>query len=452
MKVLLIAANTAITPYPVYPLGLSLVARALIDAGYDVKQLDFLERCQLLQEITKETQDFLPKVIGISIRNIDNVNLINERRYIDAVEDIVAALRMVTKAKIVLGGAGFSIMPQEILKATGADYGIAGEGEIAMVEFCANAQSNIYPQQKIINGGKSLKDKDIASAAYDPRIMQFYLKAGNMCGVQTKRGCRYNCIYCTYPFLEGNIIRPRDPGCVVDDMEKLLKEHKAGYIFFTDSVFNDDEGFYLKILQEMKERKLVIPWTAFIKPSRLLDEAAVNLMKATGLRAVEIGADASTDVTLKAIGKDFDFSEVVRTNDLFANAGIACAHYYMFGGPSETQKTVLQGIENIKGLQKAVSFMFMGIRILPGTILYDLAVKDKIITPQTDLLVPVYYLAPGLDKKWLETTLTEGFVHNRNCIFPPDKLESSLQFLHKMGFTGSLWEMLLMERKRKPRA
>jgi len=449
MKILLIASNTATTPYPVYPLGLSMVARALIDAGHNVKQLDYLEQEKSLSAIKAETKDFLPDIVGISIRNIDNVNLVNEQRYIDSVKEIVAALREVTKAKVVLGGAGFSIMPREILKATGADYGIAGEGEVAIVNFCLNAAQGIYPEEKIITGGKNLTGKEICSAAYDDRIMQFYLKSGQMAGVQTKRGCSYGCIYCTYPFLEGNKLRARDAVDVVRDMKNLFETHKAGYIFFTDSVFNDDEGFYLKILYEMERQKLVIPWTAFIKPSRFLNTKSIELMKATGLKAVEIGADASTDATLKGIGKDFDFNEVRRTNDLFGAQGIACAHYYMFGGPCETQATVLEGIENIKSLNRAVSFMFMGIRILPGTGLYDLAIREKIISAQTDLLVPVYYLAPGLDKGWLEPTLTEGFKHNRNCIFPPDKLESSLQFLHKMGYSGSLWEMLLAERKRK---
>ncbi len=31
----------------------------------------------------------------------------------------------------------------------------------------------------------------------------------------------------------------------------------------------------------------------------------------------------------------------------------------------------------------------------------------------------------------------------RNCVFPPDALDSSLAFLHKLGYSGSLWEMLI---------
>ncbi|MDP3111292.1 MAG: hypothetical protein Q8M71_04240, partial [Thermodesulfovibrionales bacterium] len=48
-----------------------------------------------------------------------------------------------------------------------------------------------------------------------------------------------------------------------------------------------------------------------------------------------------------------------------------------------------------------------------------------------------------VDKKWLEETLTEAFSKIRHCIFPPDAIDDSLRVLHKMGYTGTLWDMLL---------
>lgn len=40
MKILLTASNTCTDPYPVYPLGMSVIAQALAAAGHDVKQFD----------------------------------------------------------------------------------------------------------------------------------------------------------------------------------------------------------------------------------------------------------------------------------------------------------------------------------------------------------------------------------------------------------------------------
>jgi lipid biosynthesis B12-binding/radical SAM protein len=442
MKIMLISSNIASTPYSVYPLGLSMVASSLKNAGYSVEQFDFLANNRSLESLTKSIRDFNPEVVGISIRNIDNVNLLNEQRYIDAVKNIVSEIRKSSAAKIILGGSGFSIMPDKILDVVGADYGIAGEGEALILEFMRNAQKKIYPQERILRSAPGLSGLEIPSAYYDRQIMQFYLKSGNVAAVQTKRGCIHKCVYCSYPLLEGGNIRTRDVSAVADDIKRLVDKYGARCIFFTDSVFNDDAGRYLELLKLMKSRNINIPWTAFFKPEGLNDQA-LELMKETGLKAAEIGADASTDTTLKGIGKSFLFKDIVECNRLFSRYGIATAHYFMFGSPGETKDTVVEGIKNIKGLEKTVSFMFMGIRILPGTPLAKLAEREGIIKPNQDLLDPVYYIAPGIDKKWLEETLTEGFKGMRNCVFPPDALDSSLAFLHKLGYSGSLWDMLI---------
>jgi lipid biosynthesis B12-binding/radical SAM protein len=453
MKVFLLSSNIANTPYSVYPLGLSMIASSLRKAGHEVKQFDFLASNRCIAELAKEIKEFEPGIIGISIRNIDNVNLLNEQRYIDIVKSIVEEIRGITSAKIILGGSGFSIMPEAILEKVGADYGIVGEGESLILDFIAKLEKKVPLKERVLRSAPKLEGKDIPQAYYDQRIMEFYLKSGNVASVQTKRGCIHKCIYCSYPALEGGRIRLREAKLVVDDIEVLINKHKARYIFFTDSVFNDDSGNYLKVLEEMRSRRINIPWTAFFKPARI-DDQALKLMQETGLKAAEIGADAPSDITLKNIGKSFLFKDVVACNDIFAKYNIATAHYFMFGCPGETKDTVLEGIDNIKSLKKTVSFIFMGIRILPATPLAKIAEKEGLIKKGQDLLEPVYYIAPGIDQKWLEERLTEGFKGLRNCVFPPDALDSSLAFLHKLGYSGSLWEMLIpgnAKRNRKRR-
>ncbi|MCK5851087.1 MAG: lipid biosynthesis B12-binding/radical SAM protein [Kiritimatiellae bacterium] len=448
MKILLISSNMAATPYPVYPLGMSMVAGALIKADHDVTLFDFLHHGASLDALAEAVRDVDPGLVGISIRNIDNVNLLNEQRYIDAVADIVAVIKKETDAKIVLGGSGFSIMPEIILQRLGADYGIVGEGERLMTDFANDAAQGRYPDQRCLRSKPQLSGTDIPSASYDSDMLKFYLQNGNMAGVQTKRGCTHRCIYCTYPVLEGSKIRLRRPSDVVDDIESLATTHEVGYIFFTDSVFNDDDGHFRDVVAEMKRRGINRPWTAFFKPAGL-DDQIIALMKETGLNAAEIGSDAPCDTTLRKMGKGFLFQDIKHCNDMFGAHGIATAHYFMFGCPGETKETVLEGIENLKSLKNAAVFIFMGIRILPGTPLADIAVKDGIISAGQDLLESVYYLSPHIDKNWLEKTLTEGFAGIRHCIFPPDALDSTLGFLHKMGYSGSMFDLLSAPRKRR---
>jgi radical SAM superfamily enzyme YgiQ (UPF0313 family) len=351
---------------------------------------------------------------------------------------------------VLLGGAGFSLIPELILKETGADYGIIGEGEVLAVEFADNAAKGIYPQEKLIGSRTKLPGSQIEPALYDGRLLEFYLNSGNIASVQTKRGCTHQCVYCTYPVLEGPKIRRREARAVVDDIEILRDKFKAKYIFFVDSVFNDDDGAYLDIIDEMIRRKVSIPWTGFFKPGGVTDEI-VERMKQTGFGAAEVGTDAACDTTLRRMGKSFTFSDVVSSNDLFVRHGIATSHFFMFGGPGETPETVEEGIRNILSLQKCVSFIFMGVRILPDTPLARLAVKENLIAPDDGLLKPVYYLSPSVDKKWMEERLTSAFKGLRHCIFPPDAMDNSLQILHKLGYTGPMWDLLLSERKPRER-
>jgi radical SAM superfamily enzyme YgiQ (UPF0313 family) len=231
---------------------------------------------------------------------------------------------------------------------------------------------------------------------------------------------------------------------VVDDIQVLVERHKAEHVFLTDSVFHDEQGHYLEVVREMKKRGVSIPWTAFFRPASLDDER-VELMRETGLKSAEIGADAATDTTLRKLGKSFLFRDVVACNELFRRHEIATSHFYMFGSPGETQETVLEGIDNIQKMEKTVSFIYMGIRILPGTPLSRIARREGLLVSDQELLEPLYYIAPGIDKDWLEKTLSEGFSGLRHCVFPPDLLDSSLQFLYRLGHVGFLSDMLIQD-------
>jgi radical SAM superfamily enzyme YgiQ (UPF0313 family) len=423
-----------------------MIASALTHAGHEIRQADFLEKQNSLEALAQEVRTFGPELIGISIRNIDNVNLVSEQYYIGVVKDIVQKIREVSSAKIILGGAGFSLVPDLILRETEADYGIIGEGEVLIVDFADNAAKGIYPEVRLINAPTGLSGLGIPSALYDERLMSYYLQSGHIAAVQTKRGCNHKCVYCSYPLLEGTQIRKRDAGQVVDDIEALRDKHNAKYIFFVDSVFNDDEGAYLEIMEEMIRRKVSTPWTGFFQPLGLNDEI-MEMMRQTGLVAAEIGSDAACDITLRKMGKRFTFQDIVTCNDLFVKHKVAVSHFYMFGGPGETRETVVEGIENIKGLKGCVVFIFMGIRLLPNTPLARIAMQENLISSDQEMLKPLYYLSPATEREWLEETLTKAFADVRHCIFPSDAFDSITRVLHKTGYTGTLWDMLLKKKR-----
>ncbi|MCK5097609.1 MAG: cobalamin-dependent protein, partial [Desulfobacteraceae bacterium] len=420
---------------PVYPLGMSMVANALINAGHKVIQFDFMHNNSSYEILTANIKKENPEVVGISMRNIDNVNYLNEEKYTDVVKSIVSHIKSISSAVVVLGGTAFSILPEKLLEEIGADFGVVGEGEKLMVDLVNELQNNKKPFNKILKAESQLNSTQIPRAYYDKEIMNYYLQNGSIANIQTKRGCIHKCTYCSYPYLEGNHFRSRDIKEVIDDIEFLTKECKAKMLFFTDSVFNDKHGLYIELLEEMVKKQISIPWTAFIKPEKF-SKSIIDLMIKTGVSGVELGSDGASDEALIGLGKSFRFKDVIECNACFTDRSIPTANFFMIGGPRETEATIQAGINNIIKLKNTVSFIFQGIRILPNTKLYQIAINRGIIKKEDDLLDPVYYIEPGLDKEKLETTLKEQFKPYRHCVFPPDALENSVKFLQKLGHTG----------------
>jgi lipid biosynthesis B12-binding/radical SAM protein len=432
MNVLLISSNTAESPYPVYPLGLSIVARALCRKGYQVSLFDFLQQGCDIDKLTHRLLEFRPEAVGISIRNIDNVNLVHEQRYLEQVRTIVETIHATSPAPVILGGSGFSLMPDRILDYTGADYGIQGEGEEALDQLLQELRCGQPPAQRIRHAGPLAADS-LGGAQYDPDILPFYLEKSHFLPIQTKRGCVRRCAYCTYPVLEGSRIRARPVTEVVDEMEAMFPVDSKDMLFIVDSLFNDSKGTYRTLIHEMHRRGVHIPWTAFFGPSRELDDDIVALMKETGLRAAELGADAMTDNTLAGLNKGFRFQDVAATNELFLRHDVSTAHYYMVGGPGETPETVEEGIENVLSLPQTVHFFFLGIRIIPHTPLMRRAIAEGVLSEDDDLLEPVYYVSPHINAQQVEQRLTEAFAKYPHCVFPADKLDAKLQVLFRLG-------------------
>ena len=174
MKVLLIAANVATSPYPVYPIGVMVLSRALQERGYEVRVFDYLQQEQSLSRLSQCVHDYLPDAIGVSIRNIDNVNSVHEQRYLDAVRAITATVKAARPVPVILGGSAFSLLPEPILAYVGGDFGITGEGERALPELLeAIAQGN-PPSHRILDGGARLQGRDISPAQYDPQLLAYY--------------------------------------------------------------------------------------------------------------------------------------------------------------------------------------------------------------------------------------------------------------------------------------
>src|SRR5512147_1524514 len=145
MKVLLISASTEKVNLPTLPLGLACVAASIHKAGHEMCMIDLKADEDTRPLINEAVQGFQPEVIGISVRNIDDQNIDHPRFLLAPVKEMVASFRSCSEATIVLGGAGYSIFPEEALRYLGADMGIQGEGEAVFPELVARLDQGHDP-------------------------------------------------------------------------------------------------------------------------------------------------------------------------------------------------------------------------------------------------------------------------------------------------------------------
>jgi radical SAM superfamily enzyme YgiQ (UPF0313 family) len=447
MRVLLISANTLTTPYPVYPIGLDYVAAALAPA-HKVRIVDM--NCACVDEVPSVIGEFQPEVVGISLRNIDNTDTTDPQGFMTEYRHLVDTVRAHCRAPIVLGGAGFSIFPEKILNALAADYGIIGEGDQLAVLMDALAAgtsavglpgvvtSDRPPDPPVPTARGFLRRFDSESAH-----LSYYLQHGGMLNLQTKRGCPFQCIYCTYPQIEGRRLRLIDPESVAGTA-KALEDAGAKYFFIVDSAFNADIDHSLAVAKQFRNRGVSIPWGAFMAPLQM-PGTYLDALAQAGLTHVEFGTESLSDRVLREYGKPFDRHWVLKAHELAREAGLHIAHYFLLGGPGETTGTLETTLSHIDKLKKSVLFLFCGMRIYPQTRLFKRAVKEGLIGLEQNLLEPVFYQSPAIGRDVIIARVKDRAAGRVSWVIGSggDEAGALVERMYKKGYTGPLWEFLI---------
>jgi len=450
-RVLLISTNRCDFPYPVFPLGLSMVDTALRAAGHQTRWLDCQPGTETLDQVLAA---FRPDVIGLSLRNIDDVVFKRKETYFGALIELCRAARGKTSCPIVLGGSGFSIFPKRLLELSGADFGIQGEGETSLVSLI-----DALENRRACTGIPGLVFRDNGHIVVNPRqpeawnaagarpqrpgpAVEYYLRASSMLNVQTQRGCAFDCCYCTYPMLEGKTQRRRPPESVADEFEELQRLG-ARYVFIVDSVFNSSPTHVLETCEAIIRRGVKLPWGCFLRPHGLTTEQ-MDLMARAGLTHVEFGTDSLCDPVLAAYGKRFTFDDVLQASVLAQAREIDYCHFLICGGPGETRQTLHETFRNSQRLPGGAVLALAGMRVYPGTPLFEEARRQAQCPAEPDLLEPHFYFTPHLASEEILNEMKRFSQTSPNWIVnePPPQYAAFAEKLRRRGVVGPLWSYL----------
>ncbi len=446
-RVILISANRHKVPYPVYPLGISYLKTYLRRTMPDFEVVLFdcnIDTDEAIAAALKEQ----PLLVGLSLRNVDGANSLEQGDFVDGHRRLAGLVRANCSSPLVLGGAAFSMFPQKFMEALGADYGIAGEGEESLRRLAASLAAGSADREiegLVWREGTQVRVNPRTcflrrlEVDFEERMVDYYWRHSGMLNIQTQRGCPFNCVYCSYPVIEGRRVRALEPEAVVESIARLKKDKRIDYFFFTDSVFNIEEEYNVGFAEALVRSGADISWGAYFTPRGIRRET-MSLYARSGLSHVEFGTESISDECLEKYGKAFTASDVLKASEICLENNVFYAHFLIFGGYGETRRTVDETIANSGKVRHSVFFPYVGMRIYPQTALQRIAVREGLIGEGDDLFAPEYYIAGDFD---LERTRAMAAATGKAWIFPDDPASDVMDILRrKRGKKGPLWEYL----------
>jgi len=449
MNVLIINSNRHMQPMTVMPVGACIVAEAAERAGHAVRLLDLAFSKNPSRATEEELEHHPPDLVGISVRNIDNNELHSPIEFPKEVAALTEIIRRKRAVPVVLGGAAVGLMPEALLRVTGAHWAVLNDGEAVfpkLLDALAHGRDpKGIPGVAWLEGGSFGRSPADGHVAMDECLvpdfarwlhLKRYLSAMAVVPVQTQRGCAEKCVYCTYRFADGPGHRMAPPASVAEAVRKLASSGIRD-IEFVDSVFNSPYGHAMEICERLAAARLGVRLHTMEMNPRPLDDALFGTMERAGFASAAITAESAADAALEGLGKGYDAATVRRVADIVARHRIPCMWVFLLGGPGETEATVRETLHFAQTAIRPsdVAFFSVGIRIYPGAGIEAIARKQGILTvPPEEMLEPVFYFSPDLDPQWLQEEVHRAVAAHPNLLGPTALHVPFVTTLHRIAY------------------
>lgn len=442
MMTLVVSTNQLKSPI-VLPLGPNIIVSSLRKRNLPVKFLDLCFSDSPADDLRSEIEATKPEIVAFSIRNVDNVIMVNQQFYLDDAKQFIAIAKK-AGCIVIIGGAAIGSLKEKAFYYLEPDYAIVGEGEAAfpkLIEALAKgSRTDGIPGVTGYNNGVIASEAwepiaDLANiplpdySLYDNRYFT-YSKTTPMgtirlkVGVQTKRGCPFNCIYCNYPQIEGENIRFREPEAIVSEMRMAIEKQDDVEFEIADSIFNYPPDFAEAICDRIIGSGISAKWSATCSPA-YMTRSLLDKMILAGCTRVEFGIDAACDKMIVSLRKAFSVSDIVDAAGLCRERAQPFMYYLLFGGPQEDRDTIRTTLDVVEEMEPTNLFMMMGLRIYPDTELESIARSENVLSG--NLIKPEFYLSSAMDENvW--TDIDNYISRHKNSVIQMFSRENCIDF------------------------
>ena len=415
MRILLVATNRhnrwmskkEVRPLPI---GLAYVASYIDPQRHPLRILDLMFSEDYLADTERVVQDFGPKLVGLSIRNLDNGSFVSPESALPIAREVIRQIRSCSDAVIACGGPAFSTLPGECFQYLEPDFGLVGDAPEVFAELadllergksCKKLPGLVYRDQGEIKMSPQRASSDLTRPPrYDDLDLDKYRMAGFGVGVITKLGWYSSTVANPTPEEEWRVVRPVNE--VIEEVRRLQDRHNIAEFFFIDQAFNRPLEYAKDLCRRILDEDIAIKWNTNLSKHGC-DQELISLMVRAGCQMALIGGATMSPHSVFSEGHEekvqlaCDISALQRLCDICQKEGLCYSITQGFGEPSETKDTIrtkLAFLCTAAGRERTVPVnLRVGVRLLPGTDLSRRARQEGLINGECDLLMPVFYVA-----------------------------------------------------------
>lgn len=440
----IIITTTPIRPVPTDfpPIGALSVISSLKDAGYTATTFYDIDRLRpSYEEVLNHLINSKPEIVGISAV-VSTAYEYTKKLSLDIKKNL-------PNTTIVVGG-NLGASAEILLKYTGIDFVVVGEGERVIVEFMDNyiiknktksfldVAGLVYldENKNLINTGfakplskEKLYDFDwkileedsiiegffipvnesiLAKAAYgdDPRSKEERRQNKTLGTLVSSKGCVARCTFC-HRWDKG--IRYIPIPVLKKRIQEIVEKYNVGFINFGDENFGTHHVWLKEFCEMIKEFDIL--WRVAGMRVNKIDQEHLHMMKDAGCVAVYFGMETGSNKMLEIMEKKVALEDNFNALTWTIEADLNTTVQLILGMPGEDTSTVYETGKFVEfASQLSVDHNPLSLSInyaqaLPGTPLYETARKEGVIGKDISSEEKYLLLISDRDASEVETTL-----------------------------------------------